>query len=164
LYERGFLVRQVSQTDSRLIVSVYSPGARIGSEQLAVLLTAADQIVELNLQDAGLDDAVLAEIGRFTGLTRLRLSRNEITDRTIAALAGLPRLERLNVYSNAGVTDASVDTLAGIESLRRLDVWQTGISEAGIARLRERRPDVELQGATGAIITGVEPPVPSGPR
>ena len=50
----------------------------------------------------------------------------------------MPRLERLNLYANAGVTDASVDALAGIASLRRLDVWQTGITDAGIARLRQR--------------------------
>ena len=42
-------------------MSVYSPGARVGAEQVAALLSAADQIVELNLQDAGLDDAALAE-------------------------------------------------------------------------------------------------------
>ena len=61
-----------------------------------------DQIVELNLQDALLDDSVLVDIGKFTALTRLRLSHNELTDRTVAKLAGLKKLERLNLYSNPG--------------------------------------------------------------
>ena len=103
---------------------------------------------------------MLADIGKLAQLTRLRLSRNEITDRTVAALAGLAKLERLNLYANAGVTDASVDVLAGVDSLRRLDVWQTGLTESGMARLRELRPDIELQGATAGVITGVEPPAP----
>jgi len=151
LYAAGFLVRQVSQTDAHLIASVYSPGARLAAQNMAVLLTAADQIVELNLQDAGLDDGELADIGRFTQLTRLRLSHNDLTDRTVAALTSMPRLERLNLYANPGVTDASVEALAKLPALERLDVWQTSISEAGLARLRELAPGVELQGAATSL-------------
>jgi uncharacterized membrane protein len=160
LYRSGFLVRQVSETDPHLVVSVYSPGARVIDQHIAVLLTAADQIVELNLQDALLDDSVLMDIGKFTNLTRLRLSHNELTDRTVAKLAGLRKLERLNLYSNPGITDASVDVLASLPGLKRLDVWNTGVTEKGMARLRELRPDLELQGESSSF--GVEFPLPGG--
>ena len=160
LYRAGFLVRQVSDTDPHLVVSVYSPGARVIDQHIAVLLTAVDQIVELNLQDALLDDSVLVDIGKFTELTRLRLSHNELTDRTVAKLAGLKKLERLNLYSNPGITDASVDVLASLPELKRLDVWKTGITEKGMARLRELRPDLELQGESSSF--GVEFPLPGG--
>jgi hypothetical protein len=160
LYHSGFLVRQVSETDPHLVVSVYSPGARVIDEHISVLLTAADQIVELNLQDALLDDSVLADIGKFAELTRLRLSHNELTDRTVAELAGLKKLERLNLYSNPGITDASVDVLASLPALKRLDVWNTGVTEKGMARLRELKPDLELQGESSSF--GVEFPVPGG--
>lgn len=164
LYRNGFLVRQVSQTDSHLVVSVYSPGARVVAQHIALLETAADQIVELNLQDAGLDDRELANLSHFTELTRLRLSRNDLTDRTVAAFASMPHLERLNLYANPGITDASVDTLAGLASLRRLDIWRTNITEAGIARLRELRPDLEIQDETASgVIYPIEPP-PNGAR
>jgi len=163
LYAAGFLVRQVSQTDASLAVSVYSPGSRVGDDQVAALAAAGDQVVELNLQDAGLGDSVAESLGKLTGLARLRLSRNEITDRGIAALARLPRLERLNVYANAGVTDASVDALASIASLRQLDVWQTGLTAQGIARLQQRRPDLAVQAAAESVITDVLPP-PAAPR
>jgi uncharacterized membrane protein len=160
LYRAGFLVRQVSDTDPHLVVSVYSPGARVTDQHVAVLLTAVDQIVELNLQDALLDDSVLVDIGKFTALTRLRLSHNELTDRTVAKLAGLKRLERLNLYSNPGITDASVEVLASLPELKRLDVWNTGVNEKGMARLRELRPDLELQGEASSF--GVEFPLPGG--
>lgn len=160
LYRAGFLVRQVSDTDPHLVVSVYSPGARVVEQHIAVLLTAADQIVELNLQDALLDDSVLDDIGKFTELTRLRLSHNELTDVTVAKLAGLRKLERLNLYSNPGITDASVEVLASLPQLKRLDVWNTGITEKGMARLRELRPDLELQGESSSF--GVEFPLPGG--
>jgi uncharacterized membrane protein len=158
LYRSGFLVRQVSDTDPHLVVSVYSPGARVTEQHIAVLLTAVDQIVELNLQDALLEDSVLVDIGKFTELTRLRLSHNELTDRTVAKLAGLKKLERLNLYSNPGVTDLSIDVLASLPELKRLDVWNTGVTEKGMARLRELRPDLELQGESSSF--GVEFPLP----
>ena len=167
LYRSGFLVRQVSQTDPRLVVSVYSPGARVAPQYMAVLESAAHEIVELNLQDAGLDDTLLERIGMFTELTRLRLSRNDVSDRTVAAIASsMPNLERLNLYANPDVTDASVDVLAGMSSLRRLDIWRTSISEEGMARLRDLRPDLELQGETADVIRAVEPlgPPPNGAR
>jgi uncharacterized membrane protein len=160
LYRSGFLVRQVSDTDPHLVVSVYSPGARVIDQHIAVLLTAVDQIVELNLQDALLDDSVLVDIGKFTALTRLRLSHNELTDRTVAKLAGLKKLERLNLYSNPGITDASVEVLASLPELKRLDVWNTGVTGKGMARLRELRPDLELQGESSSF--GVEFPLPGG--
>jgi mono/diheme cytochrome c family protein/uncharacterized membrane protein len=154
LYAAGFLARQVSQTDAHLSVSVYSSGAQIGTDQVAALLAAADQIVELNLEDAGIDDAIAASLGKLTAVTQLRLSRNGLTDRGVAQLASLPRLEHLNLYGNAGVTDASVDTLVAVPLLRRLDVWETGITDAGIASLRQRRPDLAVQGAADAAIAG----------
>jgi uncharacterized membrane protein len=160
LYRSGFLVRQVSEGDPHLVVSVYSPGARVTEQHMAVLLTAADQIVELNLQDALLEDSVLEDIGKFTELTRLRLSHNELTDRTVAKLAGLKKLERLNLYSNTGITDASVPVLASLPELKRLDVWNTGVTEKGMAKLAELRPDLELQGESSTF--GVEFPLPGG--
>jgi hypothetical protein len=119
---------------------------------MAVLLTTADRIVELDLQDGGLGDELLTDIGKLTELARLRLSRNALTDRAISSLATLPRLERLNLYANPGITDASVEALVRFASLRRLDVWQTGISAAGVARLRQLRPDLGVQGETATVL------------
>jgi hypothetical protein len=160
LYRSGFLVRPLSESDPRLVVSIYSPGARLAREHIVALEVAADQIVELNLQDAGLDDEELSNLAKFTELRRLRLSRNRITDRTVAAFASMPHLERLNLYANPGITDASVDALAALKSLRRLDIWRTKISEEGMARLRSLRPDLELQGETTEVFTGVDAPSP----
>jgi hypothetical protein len=116
------------------------------------------------LQDAGLDDSEVANLSHFTELRRLRLSRNEITDKTVAAFASMPRLERLNLYANRGVTDASIEALAGIASLRRLDVWRTSITEAGLARLRELRPDLEIQDETASGVIYPIEPLPNGAR
>jgi uncharacterized membrane protein len=141
----GFLVRQVSQQDASLVVSVSSPGSAVGPQQLATLLTAADRIVELNLPSASLGDDGLAGFERLTALTRLRLSDNEITDAGLATLAKLPQLARLNLYGNAGVTDAGLAALADVATLEAVYLWGTRVSAEGAARLRERRPALAVQ-------------------
>jgi hypothetical protein len=152
LYEAGFLSRQVSQSDSRLIVSVYSPGKPLESEQLAALLSAADGIGELDLRNAGIDDGDLAEFARFTQLTRLRLNGNQVSDRGVEIVARLPTLQYLNLYANEAVTDAALDALAGMPALEELYVWQTGVSAEGAARLRAQRPNLVIQAGTAASL------------
>jgi hypothetical protein len=150
LYQAGFLVRQVSQTDPMLVVSVSAPGEPIGAEQLAALMSAAAHVTELGLQSSGIDDSDLAGLQAFTELTRLRLDNNEVSDAGIGVLAGLPRLSHLNLYGNSAVSDASVDALSGMTQLQRVYLWQTSISEAGAERLRQRRPDLGVELATTA--------------
>jgi hypothetical protein len=137
-------VRQVSQSDARLVVSVSSPGAALDAAALAALTDAAPAIVDLNLANADLDDAELASIGPLPAVTHLRLARNRLTDLGVADLAALPVLEHLNLYGNAGVTDAGVAALAASGTLRELFLWQTAVTPDGTARLREQRPGLAV--------------------
>lgn len=150
LYAAGFLVRQVSQTDPLLVVSVYAPGAPIQAEQLAALMSAAELVTELDLQSSSIADRDLDGLQRFTELARLRLDNNDVTDAGVRLLAGLPRLSYLNLYGNSAVSDASVDALSDMTQLQRVYLWQTSVSEAGAERLRQRRPDLRVELATTA--------------
>jgi len=144
LTSAGLLVRQVSQSDARLVVSVSSPGAALDAGALAALTDAAPAIVDLNLANADLDDAELASIGPLPAVTHLRLARNRLTDLGVADLAALPVLEHLNLYGNAGVTDAGIAALAASGTLRELFLWQTAVTPEGTARLREQRPGLAV--------------------
>jgi uncharacterized membrane protein len=150
LAEAGFLVRQVAQSDPRLIVSVYSPGTAIGPDPIAALLAAAEHIVELDLQAGSIEDRHLVDFVRFSQLRRLRLAKNRVTDRGLRHLEALERLEQLNLIENPGVTDAGIDALARITTLQTLYVWQTRISAEGVSRLRAQRPDLAVQAGTAA--------------
>jgi uncharacterized membrane protein len=159
LFAAGFLARQLSQSDPRLVVSVNSPGADLDKAALGVLAQAGSQIVDLNLQNAGLDDDDLATLGEFGAVTQLRLSRNRITDRGVGTLARLPKLASLNLYGNAGVTDTGVEALGRIATLRQVYLWQTGVTSAGVAKLRTARPDLAVQLDTaGSLQAGVAKP------
>lgn len=157
LFAAGFLVRPLAQDDGRLVVSVNSPGARLGTAALATLAEAAPTIVDLNLANAALDDAALAALGALPEVTHLRLARNRLSDQSLAVLAALPKLRHLNLYGNALVTDAGVETLASSASLRELFLWQTGVSADGVARLREQRPDLAVDfGASAPTATAAD--------
>jgi uncharacterized membrane protein/mono/diheme cytochrome c family protein len=141
LFAAGFWVRQVSQSDAGLVVSVSSPGTELGPEALAALAAAAPAIVDLNLGNTALDDAGLAAIGPLPVATHLRLARNRLTDASVRALArGSPQLQYLNLYGNSAVSDAGVETLGALAMLRELYLWQTGVSAGAAARLRARNP------------------------
>ena len=140
----GLLARQLSQTDSRLVVSVSSPGTPLEPPALAALAAAAAQIVDLNLGGTSLDDTSLKAIGALPAATHLRLARNRLTDAALAELAELPALEHLNLYGNAGITDDGLAALSASRTLRELFVWQTAVSPAGATRLREQRPGLAV--------------------
>ena len=144
LYDAGFRARQVSQDDARLVVGVHSPGRQIRAEDLGALLSAADRIVELNLQDSALHDADIAGLRALSAVTHLRLSGNRLTDAALATLAALPQLQSLNLYGNEGITDAGLDTLAANPALRKLYLWRTQVTSAAVERLRARRPDLAI--------------------
>ena len=154
LFEAGFLVRQVSQQDARLVVAVNSAGKALDGAALAALASAAPQIVDLNLANADLDDVELASIRALPAVTHLRLARNRLTDLAVAGLAALPALEHLNLYGNAGITDDGIAALAASGTLRELFVWQTAVSPDGAARLREKRPGLAVD--LGAAATAVQ--------
>lgn len=140
----GFLARPVAQSDPHLVVGVHSPGSAVERAQLDALLDAAAHVVELDLRDADLEDGDLAGFERFDSLTHLRLARNRLTDESIAHLAALPKLRSLNLYGNARITDGALERLAGMTALRTLYVWGTRVTAQGAARLRERRPDIDV--------------------
>jgi uncharacterized membrane protein len=157
LFAAGFLVRPVAQDDPGLVVSVHSPGTTVSAAGLAALAEAAPAIVDLNLVDTALDDAGLATLGALSQATHLRLARNRLTDASLATLAALPKLAHLNLYGNTLVTDVGLDALAASASLREVFLWQTGATDAGVARLRALRPDLAVDfGASPSAATAAE--------
>jgi uncharacterized membrane protein/mono/diheme cytochrome c family protein len=164
LFAAGFLVRQRAESDAHLVVSVNSPGGALDDAAIAALAAAAPQVVDLNLSNAGLDDDGLAALGDLPAVTHLRLGRNRITDRGLAALGELPLLEHLNLYGNSGITDPGLDSLAGIASLRELYLWQTGVSAAGVERLRQQRPDLRVELGSDGVLAAVGERAETGAR
>ena len=70
-------------------------------------------------------------------------------DKGVALLAGLQRLEYLNLYRTA-VTDEGLGPLTSLKRLRALYVWETGVTPAGISRLQAALPRLTIETGAGA--------------
>ncbi|HTT04657.1 MAG TPA: c-type cytochrome domain-containing protein [Steroidobacteraceae bacterium] len=164
LQAAGFMARQVSLSDTDLVVSPALPGAGFSASNIQALSTIpSDQIIDLNLADAGLSDADIAPIARLTALTRLRLDDNKLTDRALPVLSSLPKLVEVNLVGNPGISDAGMQALAAIKSLRRVYLFQTGVTKAGTAKLHQLRPDLEIDAGDISVAPGGAPQNPDPP-
>lgn len=166
LVAAGFMVRQVSAGDPQLVVSPALPGTGFSASDIQTLAAVSDnQVIDLSVEDAGLSDSDIAPIGRLTALTHLRLDDNELTDQSFQVLSSLTKLVELNLYNNRRISDAGVQMLAGMKSLRRVYLFQTGLTKDGIAKLRQLRPDLQVNAGDMSVAPALPPHGPaSGPK
>jgi len=81
-------------------------------------------------------DATLANIAGLTRLRRLDLSWTGVTDRGLIHLRGLRNLEWLNLGAMY-VTDAGLVHVAGLTSLKHLELGDARITDNGLAHLKD---------------------------
>lgn len=131
LTQLGFVIRPVA-VGSPLLEVAFTKGRHVDASTLASLLGIKDQIVELNLRAAGLQDAQLRVIAQLAHLEHLRIELNDITDAGVRQLATLGTLRSLNLYGTR-VTDATLETLGHMPALRDVYLFQTAVTDARLA-------------------------------
>jgi Leucine-rich repeat (LRR) protein len=89
-------------------------------------------------------DRAIEAIGSLRGLRALKLGHLTFTDKSFAAIAALPALERLGLEFCPGLEDAALKQLAAAKSLRWVDLHGTKVTAAGVAALRQERPDMQV--------------------
>ena len=96
-----------------------------------------------------LDDQVATALKSLGRLARLIHSGNSrITDAGVRALATINTIEQLDLEWSTGITDDALDAVASLPQLRNLDLsFCGGVTSDAIARLRARRPDLEIESA-----------------
>lgn len=134
LTQLGFVIRPIA-IDSPLLDVAFTKGRHVDAAALESLLGIKDQIVELNLRAAGLQDEHLRIIAQFGNLESLRIELNDITDSGVRALSTLHTLRSLNLYGTK-VTDATLETLGQLSALRDVYLFQTVVTEARLAEAR----------------------------
>jgi uncharacterized membrane protein len=127
-----------------------------GDRETELLLPVTDQIAWLDLSGTRVGDASMSTLAKMPNLTRLNLRLTAVSDTGLQALSGLPNLEYLNLFGTH-VSDAGLEHLAGLASLRSLYLWQTAVTADGVAKLKAKRPGVE-------VVLGAEPPIRTLPR
>src|SRR5579872_4293434 len=117
--------------------SVFQP------KQLQELSRIKDQIVWLNLDKMPVADNDLSSITTFRNLRRLNLDFTSITGSVLAMLSRLSHLQSLSL-SGDKIKSGDLDQLTRIRTLHELYIWQTGLPQDAVARLRQKRKDLDV--------------------
>jgi Leucine-rich repeat (LRR) protein len=88
---------------------------------------------QVSVTDRGMD-----AIATLSDLRHLRLHSLTVTARHLRQLAGLKKLETLDLQNCKKVGDDAVEALSSISSLRRVDLTGSGMTAEAVARLRSR--------------------------
>jgi len=158
LFDVGFQARQRAIGEALLTVSLaHSPAAALTDAHLDALAVAPDQIAELNLRRANVQNEQLSRLGGLSNLTHLSLADNAISDDGLAALAELHGLQTLNLSGNRGITGDGLAVLAELDNLQALYLWGTNVSDTSVAELQGQLTLLDVDRGTAVAVDYGEP-------
>lgn len=102
----------------------------LGEQQAA----AFTKVVDINMQDIPIDDALVRDMCDVTTLWRLNLENTLVTDAALRDVQKLTNLERL-ILENTRVTDEGLRIIGGMTHLKSLNLEATLITDAGLEHL-----------------------------
>lgn len=115
----------------------------IGNQAVRRLAPNAKSIQQLTLEATKIDDDLIAWLAKATELEELDLSWTPMSDRLINSISTAKQIQTLWL-TGTKITDQSIDAIARMQQLQAVDVQRTGITEAGLAKLRKTRPDLNI--------------------
>ena len=125
----------------RMIAGHMAEGPEISVEDAIRIRSAFQPARLLDLSRLPVSDEALAVIP--DAVTGLALVNAPVTDAGIPHLLSRIGLKRLNV-AGTGITDDGLVALGGLPDLEWVCVNRTQVTSQGVARLKGRRPDVEV--------------------
>jgi YHS domain-containing protein len=134
---------QTIEPGSKQLLISFAPFAEAANDEIVEQLLGLipGYIEELNLGRTQITGSTMNLVGAMTNLRSLNLAQTPLGDWDIGLLEGHQHLEDL-VLSQTSITDGSIDVFLTMPSLSELYVWGTSVSNEGIARLREKLPEV----------------------
>jgi mono/diheme cytochrome c family protein len=148
-------VEPVDPQSGLLWVDFRAFGEAGDEDVLELIATLGPSLGELSLASADLGDDALTTFDEAPSLVRLDLSDTSVTAPGLAALSDNMQLEVLDLTGTA-VDDTGVPALAAIPSLRRVYLWDSDMTAAGVARLRELRPALDVIDGTDVLSDALE--------
>jgi hypothetical protein len=108
-----------------------------------------DELRKLHLEEFGVTDQNMKQLGRLRSLEGLKLKDTQITDEGLRELIGLTNLTWINV-ENCAVTDAGLEHLSKLPKLQYLEIEGTQITPAGKKWLKAILPNLEINPKYGS--------------
>lgn len=145
LRKRGAFIDKHSKRDAALVVDLQHIGKPLTGDDLKTLNTIAPQIRELRLAGLNLSHADLEAFGDLSGLERIDLRFNGITDDFIPYVNRLESLKYLNIFGN-DITDTGLEQLIAMNP-GSLFIGENPVSTPAIAAYKEAYPEVTVYGS-----------------
>lgn len=140
LTSAGALVMPVAENSNFLTVDLLN--VRSFNQLAKPLLGLREQVVELRAEGKTLPDSVTTAITGLSNLRKLSLS-NASFNAELIDLSALPDLVYLNL-TGTGVGEEFLTPLAEMKRLKKLYLYNTNVSAADVASLKERNPELEV--------------------
>jgi uncharacterized membrane protein/mono/diheme cytochrome c family protein len=138
----GLVVNRFASGSSFLTVNCVNASG-FDDEQVSLLLSAADNIVWLKAGHTRLTDRGLKDLGALKNLTRLSLENTSITNDGLSVLNNFDHLIYLNLIGTS-ISDKSIGLISKQKKLKSVYLWQTDVTPAGAASLRQALPEAEV--------------------
>ncbi|MCG7859699.1 hypothetical protein MD537_22160, partial [Flavihumibacter sediminis] len=97
LKANGVVVLPVNASSNYLSLNFVTVNKQVPDSILNLLAGIREQLIWLKLDEMELTKAGYAAIGKLDNLTRLQITRGNLSDETISALSGLKNLQWLNI-------------------------------------------------------------------
>lgn len=113
-------------------------------DKATTVLTRVPNLESLWMGGTKVSDAGVENIARLSHLKFLTLAYTQVTDAGLPHIAKLTDLEVLYLQSLKQVTDASLPHLESLKKLKYVNLQATGVTAAGVARLKAALPACEV--------------------
>ena len=117
-------------------------GSRDATGAAIAPLTALKKLRELDLHDGQATAEGVRHASQIPSLRVLRIYGG-IKDEGAAPIGQLKNLETL-IAANTGITDVALAHFAGLSNLRRLEIGGCKVTDAGVAKLKQAIPGLEV--------------------
>ncbi len=133
--EAGFAVLKLVPNKPEL--SVKFQKGELTQEALKKIVDLREQIVELDLSNTVLTDAMSISLKKFKNLKKLSLSNTKITDESLKDLYNAKALKTLNLY-NTGITENGLNKFLEQVVPEDVFVWKTEIKKESVAMFEDK--------------------------
>jgi hypothetical protein len=148
LASNGIVAVPVAQNTNYLQLN-FVTDTLVSNNTLQLMVQLKKQVIWLKLNNTNITDSSLAIIAQLTALTRLDVSHTAITDKGLANLQTLQNLQYLNLVATS-ITNQGVLQLKGLKKLLALFLYQTNINKANFKQVTAAFPKTNID--TGGYV------------
>lgn len=140
-----------------LRVSYPAHRSEVSDADVTALGALEEHIAILDLSRSQISSKSVARLARMPRLVKLDLADTKLSAKDLVALApALRHVRELNL-NGTRIDDSALTALASLPVLEDLYLWRTAVTEEGAAKLRQAKPELNLR----HVLELPDPPAPN---